>query len=48
MSLVETLKRGFGNVAALAYGRFLFGEPLTAAKVAGVAMITARVALTLR
>jgi len=48
MSLVETLKRGFSNVAALAYGRFLFGEPLTAAKVAGVAMITARVALTLR
>ena len=47
VSLVETLKRGFGNVAALAYGRFLFGEPLTAAKVAGVAMITAGVGLTL-
>lgn len=47
VSLVETLKRGFGNVAALAYGRFLFGEPITAAKVAGVLLITAGVALTL-
>ena len=47
VSVVETLKRGFGNVAALGYGRFLFGEPISGGKVAGVVMITLGVALTL-
>ena len=47
VSLVETLKRGFGNLAALVYGRFLFGEAITGVRVAGVAMITAGVALIL-
>lgn len=45
VSLVETVKRGFGNVAALAYGHWLLGEAVTARKVVGVTMITAGVAL---
>jgi uncharacterized membrane protein len=47
VGLVETLKRGIGNVMALLFGRFLFAEPFTARKLAAVALMAAGVALVL-
>lgn len=47
VALVETIKRGIGASLALVWGRLLFSEPLTAAKVGGVAAMIAGVALLL-
>jgi drug/metabolite transporter (DMT)-like permease len=47
VSLVETLKRGIGNVLAVISGRLLFGEPITGRKLAAVALMGAGVALVL-
>jgi drug/metabolite transporter (DMT)-like permease len=47
VSLVETLKRGLGNLAALAYGRWLLGEAISRLQVAGVGLMAAGVALIL-
>ncbi len=47
VALVETLKRGLGNVLALVYGRFIFREAVGAAKVVAVALMGAGVALLL-
>ena len=48
VSLVETLKRGIGNVLAVILGRVLFAEPVTWRKVAAVALMAVGVALLLR
>jgi multidrug transporter EmrE-like cation transporter len=45
--LVETLKRGIGNVLAVVFGRLLFAEPVTGRKLAAVALMAAGVALLL-
>lgn len=47
VSLVETLKRGIGNLLAVLFGRLLFAEPVTGRKVAAVALMVAGVALVL-
>lgn len=47
VALVETLKRGIGNVLALVYGRFLFGEAVGPAQVAAVVMMGVGVGLIL-
>jgi drug/metabolite transporter (DMT)-like permease len=47
VSLVETLKRGIGNVLAVVFGRLLFAEPVTGRKLAAVALMAAGVALLL-
>lgn len=47
VSVVETIKRGLGNLAALAYGRWLFGEAIDATRVSGVVAMAAGVALIL-
>ncbi|MCL4838353.1 MAG: DMT family transporter [Thermoanaerobaculia bacterium] len=47
VALVETIKRGVGAVLALAWGRAFFAEPLTAAKLGGVGLMIAGVALLL-
>lgn len=47
MGGIETLKRGVGGFSAVLLGRLLFAEPLTLRKVAGVALMTAGVALLL-
>lgn len=47
VGLVETLKRGIGNVMALILGRLLFAEPVTGRKLAAVALMAAGVALVL-
>lgn len=41
VGLVETIKRAIGGLMALAVGRLAFGEPLTPAKLLGVALTTA-------
>ena len=48
VSLVETLKRGIGNVLAVILGRVLFAEPVTWRKIAAVALMAIGVALLLR
>ena len=47
VSLVETLKRGIGNVLAVILGRLMFGEPVTGRKLGAVALMGAGVALLL-
>lgn len=47
VSLVETLKRGIGNILAVLLGRILFAEPVTWRKVGAVALMAAGVALLL-
>ena len=47
VSLVETLKRGIGNVLAVIFGRLLFAEPITVRKLAAVGLMGAGVALVL-
>ena len=47
VALVETLKRGLGNVSAVAFGRALFGEPVTLRKLLAVGLMAAGVALIL-
>jgi drug/metabolite transporter (DMT)-like permease len=47
VGLVETLKRGIGNVSALILGRTLFGEAVTPRKLLAVGLMIAGVALIL-
>ena len=47
VALVETVKRGLGNVMALVYGRHVFAEPIGRAQVAAVALMVLGVALIL-
>lgn len=47
VSLVETLKRGIGNVMAVVFGRAVFGEGVSWAKVGAVLLMAAGVALIL-
>ncbi|HLX09699.1 MAG TPA: hypothetical protein VKY89_17730, partial [Thermoanaerobaculia bacterium] len=48
VSVVETVKRGLGNLLAVAIGRAVFGEALTWGKLVSVAAMAAGVALILR
>ena len=45
IGFLETLKRGVGGVLAVLWGRTLFAEPVTLAKLAAVALMTVGVAL---
>lgn len=45
IGLVDTLKRAVGGVLAVVWDRTLFGEPVTAGKLAAVALLSAGVAL---
>lgn len=47
VSVVETLKRGLGNLLAVALGRLVFGESLTWAKLAAAFVMAGGVALIL-
>lgn len=47
VSLVETAKRGLGNVAAVVVGRSVFREPLTLAKIGAAVLMSVGVALLL-
>lgn len=47
VSLVETAKRGVGNVAAVLVGRSVFREPLTLAKIGAALLMSVGVALLL-
>lgn len=47
VGVVETVKRGIGNVLAVAMGRAIFGEPVTPLKVIAVLMMALGVALVL-
>jgi uncharacterized membrane protein len=47
VGLVETLKRGLGNVSAVVFGRAVFGEPVTLRKLLAVGLMAAGVALIL-
>lgn len=47
VSVVETVKRGFGSVAALAMGHVMFGESLNRGRVTAVVLMTVGVALVL-
>ena len=47
VSVVETVKRGLGSAAALGLGWALFGEEVTAGRVAAVGVMTAGVAMVL-
>lgn len=47
ISVVETVKRGLGSVAALAIGSALFGEPLNRGRVVAVVLMSVGVALVL-
>jgi drug/metabolite transporter (DMT)-like permease len=48
VSLIETIKRGVGNLSALLMGRFLFGEPITSRKLFALGLMAAGVALVVR
>ena len=43
VGLVETLKRGLGNVSAVVLGRAIFGEPVTLRKLLAVGLMAAGV-----
>jgi drug/metabolite transporter (DMT)-like permease len=45
VGFLETVKRGIGGVLAVFWGRALFAEPVSAAKLAAVALMTAGVGL---
>ncbi|MBT8208092.1 MAG: DMT family transporter [Acidimicrobiia bacterium] len=47
VAVAETLRRAIGSIAALLLGRLIFEEPITSAKVAGVALMTLGVAMIL-
>lgn len=47
VALVETLKRGLGNVSAVVLGRTLFGERITLRKLSAVGLMAAGVSLIL-
>ena len=47
VGLLETLKRGFGLVTAVAFGRAIFGEPVTLRKLLAIGWMAAGVALIL-
>lgn len=47
VGVVETVKRGIGNTAAVVLGRAVFGEAITAQKVAAVVLMAAGVALVM-
>jgi drug/metabolite transporter (DMT)-like permease len=47
VGLVETLKRGIGNVLAVIFGRMMFAEPVTGRKIGAVLIMGAGVALLL-
>ncbi len=47
VAVAETLRRGFGSISALILGRWMFHEPITAAKVIGIVLMSAGVALIL-
>jgi drug/metabolite transporter (DMT)-like permease len=47
VAVAETVRRAVGSVAALAIGRWFFQEPITTAKVVGVALMSVGVALIL-
>lgn len=47
VGFLETVKRGVGGVLAVVWGRTLLAEPVTAAKVAAVGLMTLGVALVL-
>lgn len=47
VAVAETVRRAFGSVAALIVGRWVFQEPITTAKVVGVALMSAGVAMIL-
>lgn len=48
VSLIETIKRGVGNLSALLMGRVLFGEPITPRKVFALGTMAVGVALVVR
>lgn len=47
VGLMETLKRGIGNVSAVAFGRVVFGEPATLRKLLAVGLMAVGVGLIL-
>lgn len=47
VGLVETMKRGLGNVAAVVLGRAIFGEPVTLRKLLAVGLMAVGVGLIL-
>ncbi len=47
IGMIETLKRGLGALLALALGRLLFAEPVTAPKLVAVLLLTSGVAMIL-
>lgn len=47
VSVVETVKRGLGNLLAVLFGWLAFGEPLTLSKLAAAVLMAAGVALIL-
>lgn len=47
VGLLETLKRGIGNVSAVVLGRLLFGEPVSLGKLAAVGLMAVGVGLIL-
>ena len=47
VSLIETLKRGIGNLLAVLLGRAVFGEAVTPGKLAAALLMAAGVALIL-
>jgi uncharacterized membrane protein len=47
VGLVETLKRGLGNVSAVGFGRAVFGEPVTLRKLLAVGLMAVGVGLIL-
>ena len=47
VGLMETLKRGIGNVSAVVVGRLMFGEPVSLAKLSAVGLMAVGVGLIL-
>lgn len=47
VGLLETLKRGFGLLSAVVFGRAVFGEPVTLRKLSAVGLMAAGVTLVL-
>ncbi len=47
VSVIETVKRGVGNLLAVVFGRLAFGEPVTASKLVAALLMAVGVALVL-
>ncbi len=47
VGVIETVKRGVGGLSAVAFGRWLYGEPVTLRKIGAILLMTAGVALLL-